>query len=302
MPRRSPRVAGVRRDLSKHKEGLMKRSGLATLLVASLLIQSMPARANPTPEDERIEATAVKVIDGETVDILAGGREYTVRYLGIDVPERTEPYHEEARELNECLVLGKKVCLEKHVTDEDECGWLLAYVYVDDVFVNVELARQGYAFVYRCGVSGDSEHYKELKRAADKAADGRIGIYGLPPNNFSSLKEGRGEYHLPLSYRMDGLISCFMSCVSYIRTFIILPFLFCSDGGYFSPGLSDMVVASAALCSSDFWLETIEEQLENYSWRELVPWACFLVACFPLVTCYSILGTWCFFTGLELWG
>jgi len=262
----------------------------------------MPARANPTSEGERIGATVVKVIDGETIDVLAEGREYTVRYLGIDAPERTEPYHEAARELNECLVLGKKVCLEKYVTDENECGRLLACVYVDDVFVNAELARQGYAFVYHRGLSRDSEHYKELKRAADEAADGRIGIYGLPPNNFSSLKGDRGDYYLPLSYRMDCLILRLMSCISYIGTFIILPFLFCSDGGYFSPGLSDMVVASAALCSSDFWLETVGEQLENYSWWELLPGACFLVACFPLVTCYSILGTWCFFTGLELWG
>ncbi|MFC1983317.1 thermonuclease family protein [Chloroflexota bacterium] len=95
----------------------------------------------PPPET----ATVARVIDGDTVIIDTGHR---VRYIGIDTPEvypEKEALGTEAWQANREFVEGKKVRLERDVSDTDKYGRLLRYVYVDDLFVNAELVRQGLA-------------------------------------------------------------------------------------------------------------------------------------------------------------
>ena len=66
----------------------------------------------------------------------------------MDTPEIypvLEAYGLEAWQANRELVEGKKVRLERDVSETDKYGRLLRYVYVDDVFVNAELVRRGLA-------------------------------------------------------------------------------------------------------------------------------------------------------------
>jgi micrococcal nuclease len=94
-----------------------------------------------------------EVIDGDTV-ILTDGEH--LRYIGIDAPEirrkingrwvyLPEPLAEEARIHNEQMVMGKALTLEFDRERKDQYGRLLAYVYVNDQFINAELIREGYA-------------------------------------------------------------------------------------------------------------------------------------------------------------
>jgi micrococcal nuclease len=85
------------------------------------------------------------VVDGDTVELADGRR---VRYLGINTPEIGQPYAEEARAYNEALVAGREVWLETDVQEKDQYGRLLAYVWLGDTLVNLELVRQGYANAY----------------------------------------------------------------------------------------------------------------------------------------------------------
>ena len=90
-------------------------------------------------------AKVTQVIDGDTI-IVEG--DYRVRYIGIDTPEiypQLEAYGTEAWQANRRLVEGKEVRLEQDVSETDRYGRLLRYVYVNDVFVNAELVRQGLA-------------------------------------------------------------------------------------------------------------------------------------------------------------
>ena len=90
-------------------------------------------------------AKVTQVIDGDTINIEGG---YRVRYIGIDTPEIhpvLEAYGLEAWQVNRQLVEGKEVRLERDITETDKYGRLLRYVYVDDVFVNAELVKQGLA-------------------------------------------------------------------------------------------------------------------------------------------------------------
>ena len=87
----------------------------------------------------------VRVIDGDTITVEGN---YRVRYIGIDTPEtypRAEAFGIEALEANQRLVAGRRVRLERDVSDTDRYDRLLRYVYVDDVFVNAELVKMGLA-------------------------------------------------------------------------------------------------------------------------------------------------------------
>jgi len=71
-----------------------------------------------------------------------------VRYIGIDTPEiypQLEPFGREAWQANRKLVEGREVRLERDMSETDKYGRLLRYVYVDGVFVNAELVKQGLA-------------------------------------------------------------------------------------------------------------------------------------------------------------
>jgi endonuclease YncB( thermonuclease family) len=58
-------------------------------------------------------ASVVRVIDGDTVEPGTGRR---VRCLGLNIPERDQPFHEEAKEANRQLVEGRLALLEFDVT------------------------------------------------------------------------------------------------------------------------------------------------------------------------------------------
>jgi len=85
-----------------------------------------------------------EVIDGDTIKL---SNNKFVRLTGINAPEVDESCYKEAKEKLIKLVKGKMVRLESDVENKDSYGRLLRYVYVDDLFVNSEMIRLGYARV-----------------------------------------------------------------------------------------------------------------------------------------------------------
>lgn len=93
----------------------------------------------------RQQAQVLEVIDGDTIRVEVAGEQYKVRYIGIDTPERDQPFYAEASQVNAELVEGQTVLLVKDVSETDQYGRLLRYVFVGDTFVNYELLSRGYA-------------------------------------------------------------------------------------------------------------------------------------------------------------
>jgi len=119
-----------------------------------------------------------RVIDGDTIEIEGGKK---VRYLGIDTPETVDPrkpvqcFGIEASNANKKLVLGKRVKLEKDISETDKYGRLLRYVYVDDIFVNDYLVRNGYA--YAVTFPPDVKYQQQFLEAQKEARENKRGLW-----------------------------------------------------------------------------------------------------------------------------
>lgn len=128
--------------MSSHSDHCLGLKRKLLVLIVAFALFSVFTGCVEVSEDT---ALVTRVIDGDTIEI-AGG--YRVRYIGIDAPEMNEPYYEQATRANRDLVLGKRVRLERDIEDKDKYGRLLRYVWVDDIMVNAELVRLGYARTY----------------------------------------------------------------------------------------------------------------------------------------------------------
>lgn len=135
------------------------------------------AAASPTPQkaSEQITALVVGVTDGDTIDVEIEGTLYHLRYIGMDTPERGQPFAEEATEANRRLVEGKTVILIKDISESDPYGRLLRYVYLENgTFVNAELVRTGFAVAANYPPdTAYAELFAQLQQEAQQNSVGR---------------------------------------------------------------------------------------------------------------------------------
>ncbi|MEZ4517841.1 MAG: thermonuclease family protein [Chloroflexota bacterium] len=127
--------------------------------------------ADTPPEGDR--AHVEWVYDGDTIEVTLNGDIYKVRYIGVDTPEREEYFYEEAFDFNMDMVRDKTVILVKDVSDTDQYGRLLRYVYLPDgTFVNAELISNGMARLVTFPPDvANTDYFKSLQEEARN--DGR---------------------------------------------------------------------------------------------------------------------------------
>ncbi len=125
-------------------------------------------------------AYVTRVVEGDLIYAQIGGRMEAVRYFGLDVPivdhptRGREPYASVAREENQRLVEGKWIYLVLGAPPRDRGGRLLAYVWVDNLFVNAALVHHGWV-----EATTDPHQYLAYFRTLEEGArrDGR-GLWG----------------------------------------------------------------------------------------------------------------------------
>lgn len=146
---------------------------------APAVIGSTTSTASATLD--RIETGVVlRAIDGDTIKLSDGK---TLRYIGIDTPETVDPrkplqcFGNEAKEENRRLVEGKTVRLEKDISQTDRYGRLLRYVYIDDVMINEELVKNGFA--YSSSYPPDVKHQERFRLAQEEARANKRGLWGV---------------------------------------------------------------------------------------------------------------------------
>lgn len=100
-----------------------------------------------------------RVIDGDTIK----SNETSIRFLGINTPEKKEKYYQEAKDFLEQKVLNKTVQLEYGKDKTDRYNRSLAYVFLNNKNVNIELIESGLANYYF--PSGKDVYYNDFKEA-----------------------------------------------------------------------------------------------------------------------------------------
>lgn len=120
-----------------------------------------------TGEEWRVDL----VVDGDTVEVSHGRVEETVRFIGIDTPERDECGYEEARSALAGMVEGRTVTLVPGApTDRDDYGRLLRYVEVDSLDAGLWMLEHGYAAEVYDSRRGKPHDREDEYMAADETA------------------------------------------------------------------------------------------------------------------------------------
>ncbi len=130
-----------------------------------------------------------RVIDGDTIELTTGEK---VRYIGIDTPE----LNSEGSDDDECLAwlarlrnmellsMGELKLVEDSTAKTDKYGRLLRYVYINNLFVNDVLVKEGLAEIFfcqpgweNCPVTTDKNKENIIKASNQEAKNNARGIY-----------------------------------------------------------------------------------------------------------------------------
>ncbi len=144
------------------------------------------ATSSATIGIEGARAQVLDVVDGDTIKVSLDGKQYTVRYVGMDTPETVDPrrpvgcFGKEASDENKSLVSGKIVILQKDVSETDKYKRLLRYVYLplEDgriLFVNDYLVREGFAKVLT--IPPDVKYSGQFLEAQKQARVAKRGLW-----------------------------------------------------------------------------------------------------------------------------
>lgn len=94
-----------------------------------------------------IQGKVVRILDGDTLEVLNMKRPVRVRLADIDAPEKKQAYGRWSTEVLKTLVAGKSVTVRYN--QRDRYGRILGQVYAPDgLNVNRFMVRAGAAWVY----------------------------------------------------------------------------------------------------------------------------------------------------------
>lgn len=129
------------------------------------------APSSPAAKSARVE----RVQDGDSCILsIPGGGLVRIRLYGIDAPELSQEYGEQAKAALASLVEGKAVRYVQK--DIDPYGRIVALLYVDGAEANLEMIRKGAAW------HNDkfAPHDTYLKKAEQSARSARRGLWAAP--------------------------------------------------------------------------------------------------------------------------
>ncbi|GAA1343299.1 thermonuclease family protein [Arthrobacter roseus] len=157
-----------------------KAAQLTTTVLAGLVFI---ASSGCSPSSDAKTAEVVRVVDGDTLVVLIGSEEETVRLLNVDTPETKDPNKpvecmglEATSFLKQLTPPGTKVGLDYDVEREDRYGRTLAAVFLaDETFVNAEIVKNG--FGVPAVFEPNRKYYDQVLAAQGDAEQSQAGLY-----------------------------------------------------------------------------------------------------------------------------
>jgi endonuclease YncB( thermonuclease family) len=133
------------------------------------------------------KAIVIRAIDGDTLETDMG----KVRLLGINTPEKNQPYYREAKDLL-AEYEGKEIQLitTKEQDNKDKYDRFLRYAFYDGKFLNAEILGNGLANFYSYA---DDKYTQTLKNAEEDAKNKEIGLW-KKSSNYGCIKLIKLQY------------------------------------------------------------------------------------------------------------
>ncbi len=123
-----------------------------------------------------ITGRVTHVFDGDTIKV---NNRYTVRFYGIDTPEKNQEFGPEAKLYLTNLIYGRIVTVKYR--SKDQYGRAVGEVFCDGEFINLKMIKRGYAWYYRRYAPNDT--YFAVAQAY--AENNKLGLWQqespLPP-------------------------------------------------------------------------------------------------------------------------
>lgn len=140
------------------------------LLICFLLLT---ISAVPISRTTVLKGKAVKIIDGDTFDLLEGTTIHRIRMAGIDAPEKKQDFSNASKQLLAQLCNGQLLTVV--VTDVDRNKRKIAELYdAQKKWINKELVLQGMAWHFKQYSSN-----RELANAELLARKKRVGLWSV---------------------------------------------------------------------------------------------------------------------------
>ncbi len=150
------------------------------------IINEIRVPDNNTETDNNEELfKVIKVVDGDTIDVLIDGVTKRIRVIGINTPETVDPrrpvqcFGIEASNRAKEALLNERVRLEADESqgDKDKYGRLLRYVILENgTDFGLWMIEDGYAHEYTYNIPHrHKEIYEEVER---KARESEVGLWG----------------------------------------------------------------------------------------------------------------------------
>jgi endonuclease YncB( thermonuclease family) len=166
-----------------------------------------PQHERPPIGDQQplLSGTALRVIDGDTIEVQLGSGPIRVRLDSIDTPEKDQPWGPEAQAALAGRVNGRRVDLEP--VTQDRYDRLVAVVLLDGENINAWMVQQGGAWAYRDYLEDPSYcAWEAVARASG------LGLWSLPPGSRVAPWEwraaGRGSTAGFTDYSSETVMGC----------------------------------------------------------------------------------------------
>jgi endonuclease YncB( thermonuclease family) len=127
-----------------------------------------------------LDGWVVEVADGDTLTVLdAQKKQHKIRLLGIDAPEKAQPFGQKSKESLSGLAFQKQVQVRS--SKQDRYGRTVGQVFVGNMDVCLEQVRLGMAWHYKTYQREQSPEDRVLyDRAESQAREQRVGLWQDP--------------------------------------------------------------------------------------------------------------------------
>lgn len=115
----------------------------------------------------------VRVLDGDTIEVLFDGRAVRIRLAEIDAPEKNQAFGTSSKQTLASMVFRRTVTVVE--SGPDRYGRTLGVIFIDGMNVNAAMVEQGMAWAYRQYVTD-----KSLFQLETQARAARRGLWADP--------------------------------------------------------------------------------------------------------------------------